>query len=52
MGIDNVLLDNNYRKLGAVFDAYTGRFTTGAYAHDDTEALALAQAALSRDERG
>ncbi|MFP3422324.1 polysaccharide pyruvyl transferase family protein, partial [Bacillus sp. SIMBA_161] len=24
MGINNVLLDNNYRKLGGVFDDYTG----------------------------
>jgi exopolysaccharide biosynthesis predicted pyruvyltransferase EpsI len=52
MGIDHVLLDNSYRKLGAVFDDYTGRFTTGSYAHDDAEAVELARAALSRGAGG
>jgi exopolysaccharide biosynthesis predicted pyruvyltransferase EpsI len=50
MGIDHVMLDNNYRKLGAVFDDYTHRFSTAAYAHDRAEAIQLAHAALSRQE--
>ncbi|MGO2188051.1 MAG: polysaccharide pyruvyl transferase family protein [Microbacterium gubbeenense] len=32
MGIENVLLDNNYKKLGGVFDDYTGRLSTATYA--------------------
>ncbi|GGO66938.1 putative pyruvyl transferase EpsO [Microbacterium nanhaiense] len=31
LGIPNVLLDNNYKKLGGVFDDYTGRFETATY---------------------
>jgi pyruvyl transferase EpsO len=31
LGIDHVLLDNNYRKLGAVFDDYSGVFSTATY---------------------
>nr|WP_228508577.1 polysaccharide pyruvyl transferase family protein [Herbiconiux sp. VKM Ac-1786] len=34
LGIDHVALDNNYRKIGAVFDGYTGKFTTARYATD------------------
>lgn len=34
LGIDHVALDNNYRKIGAVFDDYTGQFSTANYATD------------------
>ncbi|WP_146215863.1 polysaccharide pyruvyl transferase family protein [Cryobacterium arcticum] len=34
LGIDHVALDNNYRKIGAVFEDYTGKFTTAKYATD------------------
>ncbi|MDO7866978.1 polysaccharide pyruvyl transferase family protein [Nocardioides jiangxiensis] len=50
MGIDHVMLDNSYRKLGAVFDDYTHRFSTAAYAHDRTEAIDLARTILNRPE--
>jgi pyruvyl transferase EpsO len=42
LGIDHVLLDNSYGKLGAVYRDYTGRFSTAAYARDPEEALLLA----------
>lgn len=38
LGIDHVALDNNYRKIGGVFDDYTGRFSTANYATDTTVA--------------
>ncbi|WP_296667980.1 polysaccharide pyruvyl transferase family protein, partial [Demequina sp.] len=38
LGIDHVMLDNNYGKLGAVFRDYTHRFSTASYATDVTEA--------------
>ncbi|MDF2993697.1 MAG: epsO [Microbacterium sp.] len=31
LGIDHVVLDNNYRKIGGVFDDYSGRFSTARY---------------------
>ena len=34
LGIDHVLLDNNYRKLGAVYDDYSSRFETAHYSVD------------------
>jgi exopolysaccharide biosynthesis predicted pyruvyltransferase EpsI len=34
LGIDHVVLDNNYHKIKAVFDEYTGKFTTARYATD------------------
>jgi len=34
LGIDHVALDNNYQKIGAVFQDYTGRFSTARYATD------------------
>lgn len=34
LGIDHVALDNNYRKIGAVFEDYTGKFSTAKYATD------------------
>lgn len=41
LGIDHVVLDNNYRKLGSVFDEYTGAFTTANYATSVPEARQL-----------
>nr|WP_228502059.1 polysaccharide pyruvyl transferase family protein [Plantibacter sp. VKM Ac-2885] len=41
LGIDHVALDNNYRKIGAVFDDYTGQFSTAHYATDTLVARAL-----------
>jgi len=38
LGIDHVLLDNSYRKLGAVYDDYTGQFGTASYCTDVNEA--------------
>lgn len=38
LGIDHVVLDNNYHKIKAVFDEYTGKFTTARYATDITVA--------------
>ncbi|KQQ49729.1 hypothetical protein ASF68_18030 [Plantibacter sp. Leaf314] len=43
LGIDHVALDNNYRKIGAVFDDYTGRFSTANYATDTAVAKATVQ---------
>lgn len=34
LGLDHVLLDNNYRKLAGVFKDYTGVFTTARYCTD------------------
>jgi pyruvyl transferase EpsO len=34
LGMDHVVLDNNYRKIGAVFDGYTGQFSTANYVAD------------------
>ncbi|MCF4122238.1 polysaccharide pyruvyl transferase family protein [Antribacter sp. KLBMP9083] len=42
LGIPHVLLDNSYGKLKAVYDDYTGRFSTAHYARDLDEAIALA----------
>lgn len=38
LGINHVALDNNYRKIGAVFEDYTGQFSTARYATDVAEA--------------
>jgi pyruvyl transferase EpsO len=40
LGIPHVMLDNNYRKLGAVFDDYTGQFSTASYCTELDEAQA------------
>lgn len=48
LGIPHVALDNNYRKIGAVFDDYTGRFSTANYAVDTTEARAIVQQLTTR----
>jgi exopolysaccharide biosynthesis predicted pyruvyltransferase EpsI len=34
LGINHVALDNNYHKIGAVFEDYTGQFSTARYATD------------------
>jgi exopolysaccharide biosynthesis predicted pyruvyltransferase EpsI len=34
LGINHVALDNNYQKIGAVFQNYTGQFSTARYATD------------------
>ena len=46
LGIPHVALDNNYRKIGSVFDEYTGRFSTAHYAHSIDEAREVALAEL------
>ena len=46
LGIGHVMLDNNYRKLGAVFDDYTGVFSTATYCTDLGEARARLQQIL------
>lgn len=38
LGIDHVALDNNYRKIGAVFEEYTGKFSTAKYATSTDQA--------------
>ena len=40
LGIDHVALDNNYQKIGAVFQNYTGKFSTARYATDTEVARA------------
>lgn len=39
LGLEHVMLDNNYRKLAGVFDGYTGDFSTARYctALDDAQ---------------
>ena len=48
MGIDHVLLDNTYRKLGAVFDDYTNQFSTARYCTDLDGARAQVLAFMDR----
>lgn len=43
LGIPNIILDNNYRKLGAVYDDYTGRFDTASYCTDVSDARSRLQ---------
>lgn len=38
LGIPHVILDNSYRKLGAVYDDYTGRLDTARYCTDLADA--------------
>jgi exopolysaccharide biosynthesis predicted pyruvyltransferase EpsI len=42
LGIEHVLLDNSYGKLRAIYDGYTGRFSTAHYATSLDEARELA----------
>jgi exopolysaccharide biosynthesis predicted pyruvyltransferase EpsI len=46
MGIDNVLLDNNYGKLGAVHRDYTKDFSTAHYANDVPESMDIVKRVL------
>ncbi|WOF22359.1 polysaccharide pyruvyl transferase family protein [Microbacterium betulae] len=48
LGIPHVMLDNNYRKLGAVFDDYTGEFTTARYSLDLDDARRQTQEVLEQ----
>jgi pyruvyl transferase EpsO len=43
LGIPNVILDNSYRKLGAVYDDYTGRLDTAVYCTDLVDARSRLQ---------
>ncbi len=47
MGIDHVLLDNSYGKLGAVHRDYTHRFSTASYATGVEDAMRLAREGLA-----
>ena len=38
LGIEHVVLDNSYGKVGAVHDAYTHGFRTAHFASDEDEA--------------
>lgn len=46
LGIPHVLLDNNYRKLGGVYDDYSGTFGTAAYCTDLADAKSRVQSIL------
>jgi len=48
LGIDHVALDNNYQKIGAVFQDYTGKFTTARYATDTQVAKKLVEELVAR----
>ncbi|WP_291048097.1 polysaccharide pyruvyl transferase family protein [Herbiconiux sp.] len=48
LGIDHVALDNNYRKIGAVFDEYTGKFSTARYATDTDMARGFVEELTAR----
>lgn len=46
LGIPHVLLDNNYRKLGGVYDDYSGAFGTADYCTDLLDAQSRVQSIL------
>jgi pyruvyl transferase EpsO len=48
LGIEHVVLDNNYRKISAAYEDYTGTFTTAHYATDVGAARALTIKSLDR----
>ena len=48
LGIEHVALDNNYQKIGAVFQDYTGKFTTARYATDTDAAKMLVDELVAR----
>ncbi|GEL94448.1 polysaccharide pyruvyl transferase family protein [Cellulomonas composti] len=52
LGIDHVVLDNSYGKIGAVVREYTGAFSTTTYTHDVDEALERVRTGLGTDGRG
>jgi exopolysaccharide biosynthesis predicted pyruvyltransferase EpsI len=41
LGIPHVVVDNSYGKIGAVFDEYSGRFSTARFATSPAEAVKL-----------
>lgn len=47
LGVDHVLLDNSYGKLGAVYRDYSNRFSTASYASRPQQAVELAAAAMT-----
>ncbi|MGW9113326.1 polysaccharide pyruvyl transferase family protein [Microbacterium sp. NPDC055683] len=47
LGIENIVLDNSYRKIGSVFDAYTGGFSTAVYASGVDDARSLVEGLVS-----
>jgi exopolysaccharide biosynthesis predicted pyruvyltransferase EpsI len=47
LGQDHVLLDNSYGKVKAIFDDYTGAFSTARFAHDLDEARAMVEELLA-----
>jgi len=47
LGIEHIVLDNNYRKIGAVFDEYTGGLSTAHYATSLDEARDMAMQAVT-----
>lgn len=48
LGIDHILLDNNYGKLRSIYDDYTGRFSTAHYATDIADARSIAEGLMER----
>lgn len=44
MGIPNIVLDNSYGKVRALFDDYTGMFSTGTFAENMNEVMDLVKA--------
>lgn len=48
LGIDHVVLDNNYRKLSAVYEDYSGHFTSAHYATDIDDARSLTEELVAR----
>lgn len=52
LGIPHVVTDNSYGKISAIFNEYTGRFSTAHWAGSLTEAQAIERQALTPPERG
>lgn len=48
MGVPNIVLDNNYKKISAVFEEYSGGFTTANYAADISAAETMARQLIGR----
>ncbi|MCP2369467.1 pyruvyl transferase EpsO [Agromyces terreus] len=48
LGIDHIALDNSYRKVGSVYDEYSGRLTTARYATDINSARQMANELMAR----
>lgn len=47
LGIDHIALDNSYRKIGSVFDEYSGRLSTARYVTNLDAAQKLARKLLA-----